>query len=88
MGTKSNIAKSKVKVGIGEEKCNHPEGVNLVAMPGGFCCCCCFAFYFNFCLDFREDGGSGGKTRKTPSLNDGMTQRSKEGSGRNQSSKA
>lgn len=36
VGIKSNIAKSKVKVGIGEESCNHPEGVNLVAMPGEF----------------------------------------------------
>lgn len=36
VGTKSNIAKSKVKVGIREEKCSHPVGVNLVAMPGGF----------------------------------------------------
>lgn len=36
VGIKSNIAKSKVKVGIGEERCNHPEGFNLVAMPGGF----------------------------------------------------
>lgn len=41
--TKSNIAKSKVKVGIGEEKYNHPEGVNLVAMPGSF-----VLFHFTF----------------------------------------
>lgn len=36
VGTKSNTAKCKAKVGIREEKCNHPKVVILVAMPGRF----------------------------------------------------
>ena len=59
--------------------------MNLVAGPGGFVLFCfvCFTFYFNFCLDFREDGG---RNWKTSFLSDGMTIRSEERPQRNQSS--
>lgn len=33
VGTKSNIAKCTVKEGVRQENCNHPEDVNLVAVP-------------------------------------------------------